>query len=380
MKPVPVAVLVLASLLAAACGPQAPPAPKGAAAPVADPMLVQASPELIERLVRVKVAERELVETFRVSGSVQVDEQRVARIGSTVTGRIVDAPVLLGAEVRAGQALARLDSTELAIAQRDYLKADLDMQLAMRGLERAKILLAADVISIAELQRRETELLTAEAVYKAARGNMLVLGMSAESIEHLYRSRVINPSITLRSKLTGTVIDRRVMPGQVVVPADILYIVADLSQVWVVGEVPEHQIAGIRVGESVQVELPALGNRLLTGRVTFVGGVVNPETRTVTVRSVLPNADRSLRPAMLVSLLIKDTPKRRPAVPAVAVVRERGADHVFVQTGPSAFHLRPVELGLEIEGWRPVLKGLGAGELVVADGSFLLNTERLRAR
>jgi cobalt-zinc-cadmium efflux system membrane fusion protein len=379
VKPVPVAVLVLASLLAAACGPQAPP-PKAAPAPVADPMQVQASPELLARLVIAKVVERELVETFRVSGSVQVDEQRIARIGSTVTGRIVDAPVLLGAEVRAGQALARLDSTELATAQRDYLKADLDMQLALRGLERAKILLAADVISIAELQRRETELLTAEAVYKAARGNMLVLGMSAEAIEHLDRSRAINPSITLRSKLTGTVIDRRVMPGQVVVPADILYIVADLSQVWVVGEVPEHQIAGIRVGESVQVELPALGNRLLTGRITFVGGVVNPETRTVTVRSVLPNADRSLRPAMLVSLLIKDTPKRLPAVPAVAVVRDRGIDHVFVQTEPSAFQLRPVELGLEIDGWRPVLKGLRAGDLIVADGSFLLNTERLRAR
>jgi cobalt-zinc-cadmium efflux system membrane fusion protein len=372
-------VLVLASLLVAACGPSAPP-PKVAAAPAADPMQVQASPELLARLVIAKVAERELVETFRVTGSVQVDEQRIARIGSTVTGRIIDAPVLLGAEVRTGQMLARLDSTELAAAQRDYLKADLDMQLALRSLERAKILLAADVISIAELQRRETELLTAEAVYKGARGHMLVLGMSAEAIEHLHRSRVISPSITLRSKLTGTVIDRRVMPGQVVVPADILYIVADLSQVWVVGEVPEHQIGGIRVGERVQVELPALGNRLLTGRITFVGGVVNPETRTVTVRSVLPNADRSLRPAMLVSLLIKDTPKRRPTVPAVAVVRERDIDHVFVQTGPSAFHLRPVELGPEIDGWRPVLKGLGAGDLVVADGSFLLNTERLRAR
>ncbi len=368
----------LAIGLAGGCG-RGTERPAGAPATAQDPLRVQPAPAMLERL-RVATAETtEIREQFRVAASVQVDEERVARIGSSVSGRVIEAPVMLGADVRSGQPLARIDSTELAIAQRNFLKAGLDLELVQRGVERARLLVAADVIGSAELQRRENELFSAEAELRAARGNLMALGMSVEAIGRLENTRAISPVSTLATKLAGTVIERRLTVGQVVQPADILFTVADLSQVWVVSEVPEEQVYGVKVGDPVDVEIPALRDRRLTARVTHVGNIVNPETRTVTVRTTLPNADRTIKPAMLVTMAIREPARRALAIPAAAVVREGGREHVFVPEPDGAFRLRPVSLGPETsDGLRPVLSGLAQGERLVVDGAFHLNAERQR--
>lgn len=373
------ALVVLVVLgLAGGCGRGGEP-PAATPAAIQDPLRVLASPAMIERLRIAPVEMVEIREQFRVAGSVQVDEERVARIGSSVSGRVIEAPVMLGADVRSGQPLARIDSTELAIAQRNFLKAGLDLELVQRAVERARLLVAADVIGSAELQRRENELFSAEAELRAARGNLMALGMSVEAIGRLENTRAISPVSTLVSKLAGTVIERRITVGQVVQPADMLFTVADLSQVWVVSEIPEEQVYGVKVGDPVEVEIPALRDRRLTARVTHVGNTVNPETRTVTVRTTLPNVDRSIKPAMLVTMSIRQPPRRALAIPAAAVVREGGREHVFVPEPEGAYRLRPVALAPETsDGMRPVLSGLVEGERLVVDGAFHLNSERQR--
>lgn len=362
----------------AGCGKDAAkPAP--AAAPARDPSQVKVDAELLKRLQVAPVVPVEIQEYFRVAGSVQVDEDRVARIGSSVTGRITDAPGSLGLNVRSGQTLATLDSAELAAAQRNFLKAGLDLELVQRAVERARLLVNADVIGSAELQRRENEQFSAEAELRTARGNLLLLGMSGVAIEKLESTRAISPVISITSKLSGTVIERRVTVGQVVQPADQLFTVADLSQVWVVSEVPEEQAYAVRIGDFVEVEIPALRDRRLPGKVTFIGNTVNPETRTITVRTVLANEDRSIKPAMLATMSIREPMRRALAVPATAAVREGNRDHVFVQVKPDLFQLRPLTLGPESNnGLRPVLGGLTEGERVVVDGAFHLNNERNR--
>jgi membrane fusion protein, heavy metal efflux system len=372
--------LALAALVlvvtVAGCGKEAV---KPEAPPVRDPSQVRASPEMLKRLQIAEVGFSDIQEYVRVAGSVQVDEERVVRIGSSVTGRITEALAALGAEVRAKQVLARIDSAELASAQRDFLKAGLDLELVQRAVERAKLLVAADVIGSAELQRRENELFSAESELRTARGNLLILGMTGEAIERLENNRAISPTIAISSKIAGTVIERRVTAGQVVQPADLLFTVADLSQLWVVSEVPEEQAYVVRLGEPVEVEIPALRDRRLTGRVTFVGNTVNPETRTITVRTTLANADRALKPAMLATMAIREPARRALAIPAAAVVREGTQDHVFVRLQPDLFQLRAVTLAPESNnGLRPVLSGLKPGEAVVVDGSFHLNNERNR--
>jgi cobalt-zinc-cadmium efflux system membrane fusion protein len=344
------------STLAGCSREDARPAP--AAAPARDPMHVKADDELLKRLQVAPAVRVEIQEYIRVAGSVHVDEDRVARIGSSVTGRITNAPGTLGLDVRAGQMLATLDSAELAAAQRNFLKAGLDLELVQRAVERARLLVNADVIGSAELQRRENEQFSAEAELRTTRGNLLLLGMSGQAIERLENTRAISPVISIASKLSGTVIERRVTIGQVVQPADQLFTIADLSQVWVVSEVPEEQAFGVRVGDPVEVSIPALRDRRLYGKVTFVGNTVNPETRTITVRTVLPNADRSIKPAMLASMAIREPARRALAVPAAAVVREGNRDHVFVQALGRTPTRKEREASLELVGDKPRKEGV----------------------
>jgi cobalt-zinc-cadmium efflux system membrane fusion protein len=128
----------------------------------------------------------------------------------------------------------------------------------------------------------------------------------------------------------------------------------------------------------VNIEVPALGNEKLVGKLIFVGQTINPETRTVLVRTELDNRDGRLKPAMLASMLIEARPVERMVVPASAVVRESDQDHVFVAEADGVFRLVSVRLGAELNGQRVVLSGLKGQERVVVDGAFHLNNERNR--
>lgn len=316
-------------------------------------------------------------DTLRVAGKVDFDEQRVTRIGATVTGRVIDIQAHLGQQVKVGDSLAVINSTELGQAQLAYLKARAQADLQARSVERARQLFAADVIGKAELQRRESELSIASAEQRGAADQLRVLGMSSGAISKLSNSGGINSVTSVVSTMAGTVVERQVAQGQVVQPADSLYVVADLSRVWVTAEVPEQQAALVRAGQNVEIEVPALGSRL-TGKLIYVADTVNPETRTITVRSVVDNASRQLKPAMLATMLIQAAPVERIVLPAQAVVRDGDADKVFVEVGPKQFRLTPVRLGPDMDGKRAVLSGIKAEQRILVSGAFHLNNERKR--
>jgi cobalt-zinc-cadmium efflux system membrane fusion protein len=368
-------VLVAAALLIAGCKEKAPPLAPSAQR---NPMAVTAPTALLPQLKLGAKSNIEVRESLRVPGRVEVDEQRVARIGSPVTGRVNDIEVTLGQDVKRGQLLATLTSTELSGTQLDYLKAYSQRLLAERAAQRAKQLVEADVIGQAEYQRRQTELVQAEAEVAAARDQLLVLGMSPQAVQKLTATRKVNSISTVVSSINGTVIERRVSQGQVVQPADTMFVVADLSTVWLVADVPEQRAELVRVGETIEAEIAALPGRRIQGRLTFVSATVNPETRTVKVRMDLANTEREYKPAMLATVLIKTKPKKERAVPVTAVVREDNKDFVFVKTGPEEFQLRQVALAGEHEGFRVVESGLREGETIVLDGAFQLNIERQR--
>ena len=370
-----VRLLLLTLLLLSACGGAPEDAPVKA---IADPNLVTVSPELQKRLKLTKVAEHEMRENLRIPGSIEVDEQRVSRMGATVTGRITDIDVVLGQTVRQGQVLATVNSTELTQYQLTFIKAQQQITLQTKAVERARLLLAADVIGSAELQRREAELAAAQADFNAARDQLAVLGVSAKAIEELARSSQIHSISNISARLGGTVIERKVNLGQVVQPADALFTVADLSHVWAVAEVPERQADLIRKGQDTTIEIPALNGKRLTGKLIYVSDTVDPETRTVTVRTDLENPNRDIKPEMLVSMLVQSRPTQQLAIPMEAVVRENNQDQVFVQVAPNQYRLRQVRLGHEFEGMRAVLSDLAAGDIVVTEGSFHLNSERKR--
>lgn len=343
---------------------------------VKDPDIVEISNQLAKQVTLHTIGKIEMRDTMRLPGTIQVDEQRMARIGASVTGRVKDIEATLGQKVTNGQVLATLNSTELAQSQLVYIKAAQQIGLQTKAVERAKLLQEADVIGAAELQRREAELSAAQADLNAARDQLIVLGMSESAINKLSKSGQIHSYSNVVSRISGNVISRKVNLGQVVQPAEELFIIADLSHVWVVAEVPEQQIDLIQTGEEVLVEIPALHNKQFKAKLIYESDVVNPETRTVTVRCDIENADREIKPDMLVSMLIKSSPVPKLALPLQSVVRENDKTYVYVQLAPNKFRLREVELGQEYMGMVTITNGVSEGEVVVNDGAFHVNNER----
>lgn len=372
----------------AACGKDpvqpARPAAAGSAAapgsgrPAADRALVTVPLALAERMKVAAVERRKIAEPLSVVGRIDFNEQTVSRIGASVTGRVTQLGGLPGESVRAGDVLAQLHSTELGSAQLAYVKASAQRDLAAKAVERARLLLSADVIGSAELQRRENELIVAGVEQRAAADQLRVMGMSSSAIEQTIRTGAITSSSSVVSTMSGVIVERKVNKGQVVQPADELFIVADLSRVWVVAKVPESQINLVQPGQSVRIEVSS-SPEPLRGRVTWIADTVNAETRTVTVRSEVDNRQRQLRPGMLASVSIEPVAIERLVVPAEAVIREGNNDHVFVRLPDGRFRMTRVVLADETGRLRVVESGVSEGDTVVVEGAFHLNNERKRA-
>lgn len=347
-----------------------------ASAPENDAMRVFA-PESIRTQIQVaEVMSQDLSDTLRVAGQIDFDEQALTRIGASVTGRVTQITAQLGNVVNKGDTLALINSSELSGSQLAYLRARSERELHRRNVERAKTLFDADVISAAELQRRENEYEIASAETRAARDQLRVLGVSAASIERLGETGSIDSVAGVVATIKGVVVERKIAAGQVVQPSDVLFAVADLSRVWAVAQVPEQQISQVKVGQSVSIEVPALENEKLVGKLIYVGQTVNPDTRTVLVRTELDNKHGRLKPSMLASMLIQSAPVKRVVVPITAVVRQDDADFIFIEESENNFRLSEVKLAAEQNGQRVVLEGIKPGMRIVSDGAFHLNNHR----
>jgi cobalt-zinc-cadmium efflux system membrane fusion protein len=370
--------ILLAMMFAAglsACGDKAPPA---VAAVAVDLSLVTVQADFLQRLKIAPAGGGETTETLRVPARIEVDEQRVARIGAAVTGRVTEVHAILGQRVKAGETLATLHSAELSAAQLNYLKALSQEELQSNAVNRAKLLFKADVIGAAELQRRESELSQAQAELQASYDQLSVMGMTKSAKLRLAETRTVRSISSITATLDGAIIVRNVTPGQVVQPSDALFTVADLSHVWVVAEIPEQQASLVKKGETAQALVAALNGKRITGKLIYVADTINPDRRTVLVHMDVTNSDGTLKPEMLASMLIESAPQQRLLVPSSAVVREYNKDHVFVQLDEKSFSLRAVILGQESNGFITVESGLEEGERIVTEGAFHLNNERKR--
>jgi membrane fusion protein, heavy metal efflux system len=351
-------------------------ASSAAAAGATDPMLVQVTPELMKSITVGSPQWQEVTTEQKAAARVQTDASRVARIGSPVEGRITRVLVFEGQKVKQGQVMAMLHSNALSDTQFAFVKAFSNEHLSEQGAERARQLVQLDVIGKAELQKREAEVLQYATEVASLRAQLQGLGMSESSIRNLESTRKLNSEYPIIASISGTVIERTVTIGQVVQPADQAFLLADLSNLWFVAEVPEEQAGSLAVGKTVVATIPALPNQRTKGRLSFVSPVVNPETRTVQARMDLPNPEGLFKPDMLASMIFENRPEKGLTIPSTAVVREENKDFVFVQKSEKEYLLRAVELGAEVADYRVVVTGIAATDKVVLDGAFHLNNKR----
>jgi len=351
----------------------------GFAEPVSAPeRFVTASETLLQRLQLEPVQRTRFAETLRLPGRVALDEHRVARIGPGVSGRVTRIQVFIGQSVQKGEVLAQINSTELGAAQEDYLKSRTQVNLQRLNVQRASRLLEAGIISEAIYHERESVLEEREVELRAGADQLRVLGMSQAALDRLNARGQIHSEAPITATLTGTVIERHLSMGQNAQPSDHLFTIADLSRVWVVAEVPEQQVQAVDPGQMAEVRIPALGDSVIHGPVIYVADTVNPVTRSVTVRMALENPARRIKPEMLATLVISRPPENSLVLPGKAIIRQNEQDFVFVQQEAQRFALTPVTLGSSHGDYRKVLDGLREGQIIVAEGAFHLNNERIR--
>lgn len=355
------------------------------AASAAAPELVSLPPEsLASTDLEVRPVLRGEFRLFReFPGTVHPNENEMAEITALVRGRVVDVYVDLGQEVEAGALLAILYSSELGLAQSTYLKAKAKLHVAEQAFRRARTLIDEKVIGQSEYQRREGELISARAEAREGADRLLLLGMTEEEIRRLERDQKIRSSVPIHAPFAGRVIARSVTRGEVVGPADKLFAVADLSRVWVLADVPEKDIPFVlrhaNDDRSVEVLLSAYPNEVFRGRITYVGDVLNRETRTMQLRLEVVNTDRRLKPEMFGTVRLYSDPEPDALlIPEEAVQRDRDRLFVFVQQEAGTFQVRDVQLGASNGLMVRVLGGLREGEPVVAKGAFLLKAQMLR--
>ena len=360
--------------------PAASPAPAAPGAPKkSDPMEVELNATMGKQF-RVEAAQTASIAiSQKVAGRIEANEHRTTRIGASVSGRVIQVMAEVGDRVKAGQALARLASPELTNAQLAYLRAVSSTKLAERSVERAQQLVLADVIGNAELQRREVELSVARAELRAASDQLRLIGMSSAAIDKLRETGALASEVPITSTRTGIVIERKVSQGQVAQPGDPLFTVADLSSVWVVGALPEQDANSVKLNQRVEVEVAALGQQVLKGKIVFISDTVQTDTRTVPIRTEVDNPKFELKPQMLATLRLNGLHVEQLAIPAAAVVRENDKDYVFVKVGDHRYRLTEVQLDVAAGELRPVRKGIDVGTPIVVDGSFHLNSQRKRA-
>jgi len=331
---------------------------------------------------------------INATGKILVPENRLAVIGPVNQGRLVRLYAGQGSRVKKGQKLADLESADIDQAEADYLKALADaenarrtsaaeIKLAQETYDRTKMLYEKTIAPGKNLQSAEHDLEVAKATAAsslastkaaliAARRHLLVLGLKDSAIDALPTRRDLTASFSLNSPIDGIVVERNATIGATVGTDANLFKIIDISRVWVDANVFEKDLERVRVGQEVKLTVPAFPSANFSGRVILVNSVVDPDTRTVKIRTEVPNPDGRLKPDMFANVqIITDLKRKAISVPQSAVLEDGGKSVVFVAQEGS-YQKRQVIEGIKGNDQVEILDGLAAGDKVVVKGNYLL--------
>jgi membrane fusion protein, heavy metal efflux system len=359
-----VPLLVVAAL--ASCGREAP---RQATADVAPHQLTPAQLSFLKFAPVADVAGGELAE---LTGTVDFDEERTARLSSAVSGRVVELLVRVGDHNDADQPLVVIDSPEVRAAETAWVRAQSDDLVARKAAERAEHLRAARAMAEKDYLQAMEDARKAAAELDGARAALERLRVEPGARESRY---------VLRSPLAGTVVERRALVGMETGPesAEPLVVVSDLSRVRVTVHVPERQLALLAVGQAIAVRVDGYAEAF-PGEVAAIGDAVDDATRTVPVRCTVANPEHRLKPAMFARVALKAPPELHYlAVPTTALLSDGDGYRVLVHHPDGTLEERPVETGAESGGRVQVLGGLAAGEEVVVEGAIFAAQEMARS-
>ena len=304
------------------------------------------------------------------TGSVNPDISRTVPVISLANGRVVDIKVRLDDFVKKGQLLMKVQSPDVSSAFDAYLKAVNDEQLANKAFLRAKDLLEHGAISQAMFEQAEDSEKDAKADLTAADEQLKVIGVDKDHP---------SPVVNVYAPVSGVIITQNVNPsgaaGVNLSGSSTAFVIADLSEVWILCDVYENDLSKVHVGQSAHIHINAYPDKVLTGRISDIGPVLDPSIRTAKVRIQVANPG-ILKIGMFVTAIFESTAKQTyAAIPADAVLHLHDRDWVFVPAGGGQFKRTEVHGGKILsDGKQEIMSGLAPGEQVVANALSLEST------
>ena len=292
----------------------------------------------------VLVQESQLQSTLNITGGIEIDPERVAVVNARTMGWIESIPVgSEGLHVSAGQKLASFYSPDLVAAQEDFLQA-------MRAHD--------------------------ERLVASARKRLEVLGVAESIIDSIAKNGASLRSLPLQAPISGIILVKSVVQGQNVMPGVDLYRIADLSHVWAVGRAYPEDLANMRVGLEAQVLQQGQQGSPRTGRIIFIGPVVDPQTKTTEIRVDINNVGSTLfKPGLNADIHIPIVIGKGIAISAQAVIHTGERNVAIVALGKGFFAPRELSLGAKLGDSVQVLSGLVAGDSLVTSAQFLIDSE-----
>jgi cobalt-zinc-cadmium efflux system membrane fusion protein len=373
--------LILSGLLLSACGrSESSPADTATSHPAKKAVApVETQPHVETMLVEFASSRQGLT----LSGKVAYGEDRFSRISSPLQGRVVEVRAHLGERVKAGDILLVVDSPDIAQSYSDYIKEDSDLLYATRAYELAKDLYENRAMALKDLKQAENELVKARAEFRRAKERLLSLRVAAEELDKPLDKQKITSRFEMKSPLTGIVVERAVTPGQSVTGDSdhVLFTIADLDVLQVVADVYEHDLALVREGQPAVVKVEAYPEMDFPARVTAVGDVVDPATRTIKVRAQVNNQSHKLKPEMFARLQLDVSDAAQfLKVPREAVLEVNGKQFVYVVETGNRYVKREVKTAQISPGQARVVEGLTQGERIVARGAVLIQGQEMMDR
>ncbi len=331
------------------------------------------------------------VQKFAV-GQIAYNEDTSTAVLAPFSGRVTRLIAKVGDNVKRGQPLFEIDSPEVVQPQNDFVaavaalnKARSQLDLARIAEKRLKDLYEGKAAPLKDWQQAQAQLVAAENDFRSAQialeatsARLRIVGFTDEEVATLREKGTVRRSTPIPAPIDGTVIARKVGPGQYVRndAGEALYTVADLSTMWVKAQVPENDIPFVRVGQEVEVKVSALPGRVFEARIAAISSATDLTTRRIVVRSEVPNRDGALKAEMFARFkIVTGAEEPSPSVPVEAVIREGDVAVVWVENEPLLFRRCKVKLGIEQEGRLQIRDGLKAGDLVVVRGAIFVDNE-----
>lgn len=327
---------------------------------------------------------------YITEGKVAVDEDRSTPVFSPYAGRVTKLLAKPGESVTQGQPLFTIEAADTVQAQNDYIAAMTSQNKAKSALEladiqyrRAKDLYEGRAIPLKDYQQAEATQVQAQndmrssvTALEAASNKLRILGFTDETIKAFQNKSTINPEITIYAPISGTVVQRKIGPGQYVNSgaSDPVFVIGDLSTVWLTAFVRESDAASVNVGQDISVNVMALPGRPLTAKINYVAAAIDPATRRLLVRATIDNKDGLLKPEMFANVTIYSAGDRAaPAVPKQALIYEGDQVRIWVAREDKSVELRQIKIGLINGNLAEVTSNLKPGENIVVKGSLFID-------